>query len=232
MKNLSPFYFRKWAIIILSSLMIALYHYFSPAIIEKGGSPLSAPSVTKNSYYQVRKVIDGDTIVLTNGEHIRLIGIDAPESHLNQRAKVMSSRSHRDIQSILAMGRVSKNFLTQLIEGKEVFLEYDVQKKDRYGRTLAYVYYPLAEKNTEPGLVPDVKLYTVQRDGRSYVFLNATIMRSGYASPLTIAPDNTYAQLFGQLYQEAQSRQNGLWAQKPSQNFKKELVYEPAKNFP
>ena len=232
MKNSSPAYFRKWAIILLSSLMVALYHYFSPGIIEKGSPPLSDRSLNDAPYYRVGKVIDGDTIVLNNGEHVRLIGIDAPESRLNPRAKMMSERSHSDLGSILAMGKISKTFLTRLIEGKEVFLEYDVQKKDRYGRTLAYVYYPLPEKNLQTVSDINAKLYTVKRDGREFMFLNATIIRSGYASPLTIAPDNTYAQLFSRLFQEAQSGQYGLWAQKPSEKTKKELVYEPVTHFP
>ena len=48
------------------------------------------PSFVPSSYaqtYKVERVIDGDTLGLTNGEKVRLIGIDAPESKPNPRAE-------------------------------------------------------------------------------------------------------------------------------------------------
>jgi len=69
----------------------------------------------------VTRVIDGDTIELSNGETVRLIGINAPES---------SGSCYTE----------AKNELEELIENKEVTLEKDVSDRDMYGRLLRYVY--------------------------------------------------------------------------------------------
>lgn len=70
---------------------------------------------------RVTKVIDGDTIVLENGEHVRYIGMDAPE-----KGRPYYTEAARENK--------------RLVGGKKVRLEYDVSRTDRYGRTLAYVY--------------------------------------------------------------------------------------------
>jgi micrococcal nuclease len=66
----------------------------------------------------VKRVIDGDTIVLNNGEKVRYIGIDTPERDEDYYNK-------------------AKEFNKKLVEGKTVRLETDVQQRDRYGRLLA-----------------------------------------------------------------------------------------------
>lgn len=71
----------------------------------------------------VSRVIDGDTVVLTSGERVRYIGIDAPElSPEEPFAKEALKENQR------------------LVEGKLVRLERDVSDRDRYGRLLRYVY--------------------------------------------------------------------------------------------
>ncbi|HOX09639.1 MAG TPA: thermonuclease family protein [Candidatus Omnitrophota bacterium] len=69
----------------------------------------------------VTRVIDGDTIVMENGEHVRYIGIDTPE-----RGRPYYKEAKRQNEG--------------LVKGRRVRLEYDVGRTDRYGRTLAYVY--------------------------------------------------------------------------------------------
>lgn len=69
----------------------------------------------------VKRVIDGDTVVLESGQHLRYIGIDTPE--------------HTDT---LFSEAVELN--RRLVEGKKVRLEYDVTKRDGHGRFLAYVF--------------------------------------------------------------------------------------------
>src|SRR4030066_595806 len=76
------------------------------------------------------RVIDGDTIVVTIGgqeEKVRLIGVDTPETvHPNKPVEYF--------------GKEASEFTRRMVEGKQVSLEYDWQRKDKYGRTLAYVY--------------------------------------------------------------------------------------------
>ncbi len=82
-------------------------------------------------YYQVVKVIDGDTFWVaddTKRFKVRFIGIDAPETR-NSRWKQKG-----------ALAQEAKKFVQELTDKKTIRLELDVQKKDRYQRVLAYVY--------------------------------------------------------------------------------------------
>lgn len=77
--------------------------------------------------HKVSRVIDGDTIKLVNGERVRYIGINTPETKHPRKG-------------IEHFGPEAAAFNRKLVEGKEVHLEFDVQLRDRYGRLLAYVY--------------------------------------------------------------------------------------------
>jgi micrococcal nuclease len=75
----------------------------------------------------VAQVVDGDTVVLANGQKVRLLGIDAPE--LEREGQPADFLAHK-----------AKQVLTDLVQGKRVRLEYDRLRYDRYGRTLAYLF--------------------------------------------------------------------------------------------
>jgi micrococcal nuclease len=135
----------------------------------------------------VTRVIDGDTLKLKNGERVRLIGIDTPEMHESDKLYRDAQRTKQDIKTIQGLGRRSYKFTKNLVEGKRVRLEFDVEKRDKYDRLLAYVYL---------------------KDG---TFVNAEIVKQGYASLMTFAPNVKYADLFSKLYQEARQNRRGLW---------------------
>lgn len=75
----------------------------------------------------VSRVIDGDTIELENGDRVRYIGIDTPET-VDPRSPVQ------------CFGVEASRRNRELVEGKRVWLIKDVTDKDRYGRFLRYVY--------------------------------------------------------------------------------------------
>ena len=77
----------------------------------------------------VQHVIDGDTFVLDDGRHVRMLGINAPEAGF--RGKLPEPFSVE-----------STDWLRARIEGREVALRIDFPKIDRYGRTLAWVFEP------------------------------------------------------------------------------------------
>lgn len=84
------------------------------------------------SWFTVKWVDDGDTIVLTDDRHIRYIGINAPEiDHKDQKAE--------------PYGYESKLYNKQVVLKKKVRLQFDKEKYDRYGRVLAYVFMPGGE---------------------------------------------------------------------------------------
>lgn len=79
------------------------------------------------SYYLVKKVFDGDTILLSNGQKVRFLGVNTPE---------VAGRN-KDAE---AGGEEAKVWLRRRLEHKKVRLEADVEKQDKYGRTLAHVF--------------------------------------------------------------------------------------------
>ncbi|GAW92058.1 thermonuclease family protein [Calderihabitans maritimus] len=83
-------------------------------------------------------------------------------------------------------GREATAFTRRLVEGRWVKLELDVQERDRYGRLLSYVY------------IGDT-------------FVNAELVRRGYARVMTVPPNVKYADLFLSLEQEARRQKRGLW---------------------
>lgn len=90
----------------------------TPPQIEPEVNPPDEPVA---SLFVVSRVIDGDTIELSNGETVRLICIDTPET---------DEPGYQE----------AKNYLKNLALGKSVRLEKDVSEVDRYGRLLRYVY--------------------------------------------------------------------------------------------
>jgi len=75
----------------------------------------------------VQRVIDGDTVELTDGTHVRFLGIDSPEL------------AHRDTPA--EPGAIAaRDWLRNQIEGEAVTLRYGSERHDRYGRTLAWIY--------------------------------------------------------------------------------------------
>jgi micrococcal nuclease len=73
------------------------------------------------------RVVDGDTIVLSNSEKVRLIGVDTPETV-------------RPNTPVEYFGKEASAITKKMVEGKPVRLEYDWQQRDKYGRLLACVY--------------------------------------------------------------------------------------------
>jgi micrococcal nuclease len=69
----------------------------------------------------VVRVIDGDTIVIEGGYHVRYIGIDSPETDEFYYSEATQMN-------------------TDLVGGQEVRLESDITDKDKYGRLLRYVF--------------------------------------------------------------------------------------------
>ncbi len=144
-----------------------------------------------NSTYEeivVEEVLSVDTIRLENDEKIKLIGIKAPPAP----AKEKIERDEKGIvvrkkdASLKTIEESAFDFVDELLKGKKVRLEFDVHKNSPQG-TPAYVF--LAEDNS---------------------FVNAQILRQGFAY-LQISPPNTkYEQELRDAYQEARRKKRGL----------------------
>ena len=82
---------------------------------------------TPDRTYVVERVIDGDTLLLRGGERVRLLGVDTPET-VHPRLPVQP------------FGPEASRYTERRVEGKAVRLGFDKERRDRYGRMLAYVY--------------------------------------------------------------------------------------------
>ena len=95
-------------------------------------SILACPRQGEAEWRLVTRVVDGDTILVGARERVRLIGVDTPETKHPQKP-------------VEYFGREATAFTKKMVQGKKVRLEFDqansqIGHKDRYKRTLAYVF--------------------------------------------------------------------------------------------
>ncbi|MEX2105732.1 MAG: thermonuclease family protein [Solirubrobacterales bacterium] len=124
----------------------------------------------------VTRVVDGDTIEVRfegGEEDVRLIGVDTPET-VEPGAPVQ------------CFGPRASGFSHRLLERRRVRLVFGVERRDIYGRLLAYVY--LGDR-----------------------FVNAALIRRGLARTLTIPPNDRFASHFKRLEMRAARGGRGLW---------------------
>ena len=133
-------------------------------------------TVNAQDFYLCTRVIDGDTIIVRmNGikVRVRLIGVDTPETKHPKKP-------------VEYFGKEASAFTKSMVESNKVRLEYDQEKRDKYGRLLAYVYL---------------------EDGS---FLNAEIVKQGYGFAYTKFPFK-YLDDFKKYEKEARGNNRGLW---------------------
>jgi micrococcal nuclease len=165
---------------VKAGILIALGVAATLAGCGGGGEPTPAAHSIEA---RVVRVVDGDTIVASvegDDQYVRYIGVDTPESvKPGTPVECFGERASAENQ--------------RLVEGRTVRLVFDRERRDAYGRLLAYVY-------TSHG----------QGSGQAR-FVNATLVRSGYARTLTIAPNTAHAALLARLQKSAGQAGRGLW---------------------
>jgi len=134
----------------------------------------------------VSRHVDGDTarFRMEGGaeEKVRFIGVDTPEIFGGAEP----------------LGRQASSYTKRAIPvGANVWLETDVENRDRHGRLLAYVW---AER----------PLDSTSDEVRSKM-LNARLVSAGYAKVYTFPPNVKYAEVFRTLQVEAREANRGLW---------------------
>jgi micrococcal nuclease len=154
------------------------YHLYLVFLILCSCQPVPTNPVTSDLLI-VKEVVDGDTFWADDGTlhglKIRLIGIDAPETRKSAK------------KDIGYYGRESSTYLENMLYGKKVRLVFDIERYDRFKRTLAYVYL---------------------EDG---TFVNAELIRQGFAVVMTIPPNVKHADEFILLQRKARKQGKGLW---------------------
>jgi len=129
----------------------------------------------------VTRIVDGDTIVVacrvdgdTIQEKVRFIGVDAPES------------VHPDASRNTALGKMASDFTKKHLLNKVIRIEFDVSKRDQYGRLLAYVW-------------------------SGDTMFNEFLVEHGYAKVATFPPNVKYVERFTSAQKRAREANKGLW---------------------
>lgn len=146
-----------------------------PAVLLLGALAL-AP--LPSGSHRVKAVFDGDTIQVETGEKVRYLGIDAPE---------MDPEGGRHE----FMAREASDCNRDILKNGGVRLEYDKEKRDPYGRLLAYVFLDTGE------------------------MVNVLLVRKGMARVLLKKPNLRYKDLLVESQRTAIRDKRGIWSAKP-----------------
>ena len=134
----------------------------------------------------VTRVVDGDTIEVNPPqswtEDVRLLGVDTPETV-------------DPGEPVEPYGPEASAFTKRQLEGERVTLIFDQEKRDQYGRALAYV----------------------RISGQSQTF-NETLLKQGYAQLYIVPPNDRYEVTFSQAQDRARQAQRGIWGSPKSSN--------------
>jgi len=135
---------------------------------------------------RVKKVYDGDTVLLSDGRKIRYLGINTPEWQEPFYLK-------------------AKQLNESLVMGKDVRLEFDEERVDKYGRLLAYVY--VGEQ-----------------------MINAKLIENGLAHAFFIPPDRKHNALLLKLQADAMERKLGIWSKRSKMSVLKITSVHPPRS--
>lgn len=134
---------------------------------------------------EVIRVVDGDTLILhMNGQDIRvrLIGVDSPES-------VSEVKEENTIY-----GQYASDFTkSRLKQGMLVYITYDLERVDQYGRSLVYV-------------------WTGEHIGNLDFLFQKQLLEEGYAIATSYEPNTMYAVEFYNVMKKTMEEKKGLWA--------------------
>ncbi|MDO9509983.1 MAG: thermonuclease family protein [Candidatus Magasanikbacteria bacterium] len=139
-------------VLIISFFGYNFYFKYNHRVENKIISPVVNNFTTSTSEtFLVTRVVDGDTIELENGQKVRYIGMDTPET-VDPREEVQ------------CFGKEASDKNKEMVEGKMVRMESDVTDKDKYGRLLRYVYVGDVFVNLELVKEGYAKIYTFPSD--------------------------------------------------------------------
>ena len=145
----------------------------------------------------VLSVYDGDTfacdlnkndVIDKPEEQIRMLGIDTPEMHYSRKNKTHGSKNPTNEP----WAKEASQTLTTLVEHKTVYLEYDLERHDPYGRTMAYVY-----------LTADAQ-----------ASIGEMLLTKGYARTLFLGENKKRAKRYYEAEEQARLQKHGLWSAK------------------
>jgi len=159
---------------VLPAWLLLLLLIIAGRVWHEVGSSHTPLRPTSGMLVTVERAVDGDTLLLEGGERVRLLGVDTPETKAPDRP-------------VEPLGLEASEFTRRCTEGKQVRLEFDRERRDRYRRILAYVY------------VGDL-------------FLNEELIRAGFGRALLQYPyRQSMKNRFRDAEEEARAARRGIW---------------------
>jgi micrococcal nuclease len=168
---------RAGSILLLGAAFVVLLRPWEPGALPWTATGGEGPA---SAVVSVIRAVDGDTIeVRLDGhrEDVRYIGVDTPETV-------------KPGTPVQCFGPRASRFQHRLVEGRRLHLVFGVERRDIYGRLLAYAYI-------------------------GHRFLNAELVRRGLARTLTIPPNDRFSARFERLQLAAARAGRGLWGACP-----------------
>jgi micrococcal nuclease len=153
-------FFHNWVVIL--TLLLVLFF-----------SPHSIRAESPEEWLKVSSVQDGDSITLEGGRRVRYLGIDSPERGGPGKGEYLAEEAYR--------------FNRHLALGKEIRLEYDAERQDRYRRLLAQVYL------------------------KNGLWVNGEMIKKGLAHVLFQAPNGQKFEELLKRQREALDDRRGIW---------------------
>jgi micrococcal nuclease len=139
------------------------------------------PEALPAGEYHVLRVVDGDTLLLANHARVRLIGTNAPESV-------------KPDHPVEPWGPEASEFTKQVVQGRDVRLQFDKEREDQFGRLLAYVWYHDEKSGQE-------------------LLLNEELLRAGLArATLWYNFSEAMKRRFRKAEEEARRAGRGIWS--------------------
>lgn len=177
-------------LLLIFTLLIILLCYFLNSYFTKQKNSESKIEnndpeilIENSKEYLVKRVVDGDTFEIeSEGKSfkVRMIGMNTPETV-------------KPNSPVECYGKEASTYTKDLLTGKTVILEEDVQPTDKYGRLLRYVY--------------------IKSESGELVFINKKIVEDGYAYASSYPPNIKYQEILKSTEKKAREDKSGLWAE-------------------
>ncbi|MDK8644157.1 thermonuclease family protein [Staphylococcus condimenti] len=166
--------------VVVIALVVLGFQYFNHSgPFKNSSSHISGGSMGDKEEVQVKRFIDGDTFIATDKDgkeiKVRMIGMDTPET----------VKPNTPVQPY---GKEASNYSKKTLNHKTVYLEYDKEKQDQYGRNLSYVW--------------------LDKDH----MYNKELVEKGLAREKYFAPNGKYREVFKEAQKQAQDENLNIWS--------------------
>lgn len=161
---------------VLAGILLIFTSLFASMGLIESDNPVNMNPGIGDELVEVIRVVDGDSIIIERDIEVRLIGINAPESGE-------------------CYFEESRQGLTNLIQGKKVYLKKDISGKDDFGRLLRYVFLP---SNNEY---------------QDEIFVNRYVLEEGLADIRPLSQDREYRRLLTSSRNQALTSLKGMWGE-------------------